>query len=67
MDLGPAERMETCNLQRWEVWGNLQNAPETWEVGDFQDSKGGTLHETPKSSERELIEPTSSRKTGTSH
>jgi hypothetical protein len=31
---------------------------------DFQDSKGGTLDETPNSMERELTEPTSSRKTG---
>ena len=42
----------------------LQNAPETWEVRDSQDSKGGTLDEMPDSRERELIEPTSSRKTG---
>jgi hypothetical protein len=39
-------------------------APETWEVRDSQDSKGGTLGEMPDSRERELIEPTSSRKTG---
>ena len=38
--------------------------PETWEVRDSQDSKGGTLDEMPDSRERELIEPTSSRKTG---
>ena len=31
---------------------------------DSQDSKGGTLDEMPDSRERELIEPTSSRKTG---
>jgi hypothetical protein len=42
----------------------FQNAPETWEVRDSQDSKGGTLDEIPDSRERELIEPTSSRKTG---
>ena len=42
----------------------LQNVPETWEVRDSQDSKGGTLDEMPNSRERELIEPTSSRKTG---
>ena len=40
------------------------NAPETQEVRDSQDSKGGTLDEMPNSRERELIEPTSSRKTG---
>ena len=42
----------------------LQNIPETWEVRDSQDSKGGTLDEMPDSRERELVEPTSSRKTG---
>jgi hypothetical protein len=31
---------------------------------DFQDSKGGTYDEMTDSRERELIEPTSSRKTG---
>jgi hypothetical protein len=52
--------METSNLWRQEVKGTLENAPGTWEVRDFQDSKGGTLDEML---ERELIEPTSSRKT----
>jgi hypothetical protein len=33
-------------------------------VRDTQDSKGGTLNEIPDNRERELIEPTSSRKTG---
>ena len=42
----------------------LQNAQETWEVRDSQDSKGGTLDKMPDSSEKEIIEPTSSRKTG---
>jgi hypothetical protein len=55
--------METGNLSRQEVGGTLQNAPETWKVRDSQDSKGGTLDEMPDSRERELIEPTSSRKT----
>jgi hypothetical protein len=45
-------------------WGTLQNAPETWEMKDSQDSKEGTLDEMPDSRERELVEPTSSRKTG---
>ena len=44
--------------------GTLQNAPVTWEVRDSQDSKGETLDEMPDSRERELIEPTSSRKKG---
>ena len=56
--------MEIGNLGRQEVGGTFQNAPETWEVRDSQDSKGGTLDEMPDSRERELIEPTSSRKTG---
>ena len=42
---------------------SLQNAPETWKVRDSQDSKGGTLDKMPDNRERELIEPTSSRKT----
>ena len=43
--------------------GNLQNAPETWEMNNSQDLKGGTLDEMPDCRERELIEPTSSMKT----
>ena len=43
---------------------SLQNVPETWEVRDFQDSKRRTLDEMPNIGERELVEPTSSRKTG---
>jgi hypothetical protein len=42
----------------------LQNVPETWEVREFQDSKGGTLDEMSYSGERELIEPTSRRNSG---
>jgi hypothetical protein len=43
----------------------FQNVPETWEARESQESKGGgTLDEMPDSRERELIEPTSSRKTG---
>ena len=38
--------------------------PETWEVGDFKDSKGRTLKEMPYSGERKLVEPTVSRKIG---
>ena len=42
--------------------GTLQNTPETWEVRDSQNSKGGgTLEEVPYCVERELIETTSSR------
>jgi hypothetical protein len=44
--------------------GTLQNTPETWEVRDSWDLKGGTLDEMSDSKERELIETTSSRKTG---
>jgi hypothetical protein len=33
-------------------------------VRDSQDAKGGTLDEMPYSGERELLEPTSSRKMG---
>ena len=51
--------MEICNFGRKEVGGTLQNVPETWEVRD-----SGILDEMPYIGERELIEPTSSRKTG---
>ena len=53
-------------MQPWEEGGGVpsRKIPETWEVRDSQDSKGGTLDEMPDSRERELIEPTSSRKTG---
>ena len=44
--------------------GTLQNALETWAVRDSQDSKEGTLDEMFDSRKRELIEPTSNRKTG---
>jgi hypothetical protein len=37
---------------------------ETWEMRDSQDSKGGTLDEMSYSGERELVESSSSRKTG---
>ena len=72
-DIGWGERTETLrasrkngNRQPWEVggWGTLQNAPETWEMRDSQNSKGGTLDEMPNSRGREHMEPTSSRKTG---
>jgi hypothetical protein len=56
--------METGNLRRYELGVTLQNAPETWEVRDSQDSKGGTFNEMPNSRERELVEPTSSWNTG---
>jgi hypothetical protein len=67
------ERTETLrasrkngNRKRWEIrgWRTPQNAPETWELRNSQDSKRGTLDEMPDSWEREFIEPTSSRKTG---
>jgi hypothetical protein len=41
-----------------------QNTPETWEVKDSWDSKGGTLDEMLDSRERQLINSTSRRKTG---
>ena len=57
---------ENRNKQPWEERGAgiLQNVPETWEVRESQDSKGGTLDDMTECRERELIEPTSSRKTG---
>jgi hypothetical protein len=56
--------METGNLGREELGGSLQNAPETWEVKDSWDSKGGNLDIMPDSRERDLIESTSNRKRG---
>jgi hypothetical protein len=44
--------------------GTLHNVPETWEIRDSQDSKGETLEKMPYSGEKELVEPTSSRKMG---
>ena len=44
--------------QPQEIGETLQNALETWEVRDSQDSKGGTLDEMPNSREWDLKEPT---------
>jgi hypothetical protein len=57
---------ENRNKQPWEERGAgiLQNVPETWEVRESQDSKGGSLDEMPNSGKRERVEPTSRRKTG---
>ena len=46
------------------VGGTLQNAPETWELRDSQDSKGGNFDEMPYSREKELKEPIFRRKMG---
>ena len=46
-----------------QAW-TLQNVSESWEVRHTQDSKGGTLDEMTICRERELLEPTFSRKTG---
>ena len=43
-------------------WGTVQNVPETWNIRDSQDSKGGTL-EMSFSGEREVVGFTFSRKT----
>jgi hypothetical protein len=56
--------MKTRNLRRSEVGGTLQNVPESWEVRDSQDWKRGTLEDMAYIGERELVEPTCSRKTG---
>jgi hypothetical protein len=59
---------KNANRQPLEVrdWGggNLHNVPDTWEVTDSQVSNGGTLDEMPYSGERQLLNPTFSRKTG---
>jgi hypothetical protein len=51
-------------LGDWRLGKTFQNEPETWEVKDSQDTKGGTFDVMPDRKERERIEPTSSRKTG---
>jgi hypothetical protein len=59
--------METGNLWKKEVvaGGNLQNAPETLELRDYQDSKGGILDKMPDGRERKLKDPPPPiRKTG---
>jgi hypothetical protein len=43
---------------------DILSGTETRKVTDSQDSKGGTLDEMPYSREKELIMPTSIRKTG---
>ena len=52
------------HFQQMGVGGTLWKVPETWEVRDSQDSKGGTLDEMTSSAERKFVEPTSNRKTG---
>ena len=42
----------------------LHNVPETWEVKDSQDSKGGTLDEMLNNRKKKFVESTSSRMTG---
>jgi hypothetical protein len=50
---------------RGRRWGStILNVPETLEVRDTQDSEGGPLDEMPNSKKRELVESTSSRRTG---
>jgi hypothetical protein len=73
MALGSMKRTEALrasikngNRQLQEVGGcrDPQNVPENWEVSNSQESKGGTLDEMLYSGEKELIELTSSRKSG---
>ena len=61
--MGPPLELDLTLDLSLEVGETPQNAPEIWEVRDSQDSKGGTIDVTT-SRERELIEATSSRKTG---
>ena len=57
------ERKQSTSGDTGWAW-TLQNVPGSWEVRDSQDSKGGTLDEMANCTERELLEPTFSRKTG---
>jgi hypothetical protein len=56
--------MEICSLGRMGGGRTLYKVPETWEVRDSQESKGGNLDEVANSGDRELVESTSCRKTG---
>ena len=56
--------MEICSLGRMGGGRTLYKVPETWEVRDSQYSKGGALDEMGNTRERELVESTSTRKTG---
>ena len=62
--LRPSRKNENREPQKIGGWWTLQNSPETCNVRDSQVSRRGTLNEMPDSRERDLIEPTSSRKTG---
>jgi hypothetical protein len=55
-DQNPEGQQKEWKQAPWEVGGRLtiQNVPETEEVRDSQDSKGGTLDEMPDSGERDL-------------
>jgi hypothetical protein len=53
-----------CALSFSKVSFMNEGAPETWKVRDSHDSKRGTLDEIPDSRERELLESSSSKKTG---
>jgi len=66
MSEAPRASSRSGNVQSQEAGGGrtLQNAPETWEMRESQDSKGGTLDKMPNSGERGRVESTSSRKTG---
>jgi hypothetical protein len=66
-DLSPEDQQKKCKQATYggrRLGEPCQNALETWEVRDSQDSKGETLHEMPDTRERELIEPTPNRKQG---
>jgi hypothetical protein len=53
------------NRQPLEIGGRgiLQNVPVMWEVRNSQDPKGKTLNKMTYSGKRNLVEPTSRRKT----
>jgi hypothetical protein len=59
-------KQKECNRQPQDVGRGetLENVPETREVKDSRESKGGNLNKMPKSGERELVESFSSRLTG---
>jgi hypothetical protein len=46
-NLGASRKNGNRQLQEIGGWGTLQNAPQTWEVRNSQDSKGGILDKIP--------------------
>jgi hypothetical protein len=62
-ELKPWRPTERRQPQEIGHWGDLPDCTRDLGLRDIQDSKGGILDEMPDSRERELVDPTSCRKT----